>query len=516
MNTEQSAASARKYLALAEGMPIPEEIDWGDSPTQFKVYRDKPRIPLGYRTTPTAEASPTDRLGQLLLDCYGVTRYRWTTADALRRLIGTRGAEPGGGAKLARNALRPVPSGGSRFPAELYVVAGPGSGAPPGVYHYDAAHHSLVTLRDGDWTPELAAGLGGERSELTLLTTAFFWKNAFKYGDVTYRLCGLDIGVLIGQILAVAAREQTEARVRYQFADDTLDGLLRLDPMRESVYAAIALGPVERTSGGSRPVTGAERPRTGSGSVAERDWSIATLPLQAEVHQASRRAASPPEAGAKPEISASGVPGGGTVALPGRRVDPLGGLRARRSSMGYFTPSDLGQDALAALLAAAAEGYRNDLDGPSPAVRHTALLCAVNRVSGLEPGVYRYRPERADLELVRAAPGIGGELQEALLIKLFNLTHTNLCIYPVGEYESGFRAHGDRWYRMQNMEAGILTQRLYLAAAALGLRCHASLGYHVPQTNRLLGIDGTGLTSLLQVMIGSGRAPGDFYEAGWH
>jgi len=35
--------------------------------------------------------------------------------------------------------------------------------------------------------------------------------------------------------------------------------------------------------------------------------------------------------------------------------------------------------------------------------------------------------------------------------------------------------YGNRWYRMQNMEAGIIAQRLYLAAAALKLGCRASL-----------------------------------------
>ncbi|MGP4015828.1 SagB family peptide dehydrogenase [Saccharopolyspora sp. 5N708] len=507
-------------------MPIPEEVDWDDAPTQFKLYRDRPRIPLGYGTSAPGGRFDFEQLGQLLLDSYGVTRYRWTATDALRRLIGTRGAEPGGGAKLARNSLRPLPSGGSRFPAELYLVSGPEGAVPPGVYHYDAAHHALVTLRDGDWTPELAAGLGipGAKLPLTLLASVFFWKNAFKYGELTYRLCGLDLGVLIGQVLAVAASREPENKVRYQFVDHDLDRLLRLDPMKESVYAAITFGAVEQpdrspVANGSRLSSGdADVPRTGALSMAERDWSLDARPLQARVHRAARLRTSGlfRAEGSAPGLTSAGVPNTTSLNLPAKQADLVDGLRTRRSSMGYFTPADMGLDALSALLAAAADGYPSDLDGHQPAVRHTALFCAVNRVSGIQPGVYRYRPgDQPGLELVRAAE-LGAELQDALLIKLFNLTHTSLCVYPVGDYESGFGVHHDRWYRMQNMEAGIVTQRLYLASAALGLRCHASLGYDVRRTNQLLGLGSTGLTSLIQVMIGAGRAPGDFYEAAWH
>ncbi|RZQ63933.1 SagB family peptide dehydrogenase [Amycolatopsis suaedae] len=505
--------AARRYVEIAEGLPIPEEVDWDDAPGQFKLYRGLPRIQL--------DDEPAARL---LADGYGLTRYRWTAADALRRVIGTRGAEPPGGAKLARNTLRPVPSGGSRFPAELYVVAGPDGPWPAGVYHYDAAHHALVTLREGDWTPELAAALGQPAASpgLTLLTSVFFWKNAFKYGELTYRLCGMDLGVVIGQLLALADGHGLPAAVRYQFVDDQLDRLLRLDPLRESVYAAVTLDDRESVPASaarlSRDEAGVLPSRTGTGSRAEREWTLRDRPAQEHTHLASRlsdvdyfRAR-----GALPEIDVGGVPKDGTAELPRRRVDLLAGLARRRSSMGYFVPADMSADTLSALLTAATGGYTSDLDGEQPRVRHTSLFCAINRVSGVEPGVYRFDPAAAAprLELVTAAD-LGDEFQEALLFKLFNLTHTNLCVYPAGDYESGFEVHGDRWYRMQNIEAGIVTQRLYLAAAALGLRCHASLGYDVLATNRLLGLGGTRLTALIQVMIGAGKAPGDFYEAAW-
>ncbi len=50
------------------------------------------------------------------------------------------------------------------------------------------------------------------------------------------------------------------------------------------------------------------------------------------------------------------------------------------------------------------------------------------------------------------------------------------------------------------MEAGIIVQRLYLAAAALKLGCRASLGHQVSKTDEFLRLPEE-YTSLIQIMI---------------
>ncbi len=95
---------------------------------------------------------------------------------------------------------------------------------------------------------------------------------------------------------------------------------------------------------------------------------------------------------------------------------------------------------------------------------------------------------------------------------MFNLHHINLCFFPVANYEPRLAAYGDRRYRVQNREAGIVVQRLYLAAAALGLGCHTQLGFHVDAVNELLGLGATPLTSLIQVLIVPSHDPGTYYD----
>ena len=489
--------AARHYLTVGESLPIPEHVDWSAAPPAHKLYRGLPRTRLGY----------DDPLGRLCADAYRISRLRWTSPGALRRVIGTRGAAVPDG-RAAVSTLRPVPSGGARFPGELYVVTGPSAGVPPGVHYYDAAHHGLVTLRPGDHRPSVAAAVGGSPCRwpaVTFLLSLRFGKNAFKYGELCYRLGALDVGVLLGQILEAA---RGEAVVRFQFVDDELDTLLGLDPDRESVLAAM-------TVGAEKPITApADSGSDGvAGSSGYRcDWALSELPAPSAVHRASRYRSTRAFRRLRPDAADRNARGGAgaTVALPDAAVDLPRAVPVRRSSMGYFVPRTLPAAGLAGLLRAATKGYPSDVDDRRGALRGTVLYCVVNNVDGVPAGIHRYDPDRHALVEIR--PGdVGVELQRTLTVNLFNLSHTGVCLYPVGCYDVGLDAFGDRWYRMQNMEAGIVTQRVYLAAAAMGLRCHANLGYDVARTNRLLGL-APDRTALIHLMVGAGREPGDYYE----
>ena len=51
------------------------------------------------------------------------------------------------------------------------------------------------------------------------------------------------------------------------------------------------------------------------------------------------------------------------------------------------------------------------------------------------------------------------------------------------------------------MEAGIIVQRRYSAAAGLGLDRHTQLGFHANAVHELLWLGENPLTSLIQVLI---------------
>src|SRR5450759_854578 len=95
------------------------------------------------------------------------------------------------------------------------------------------------------------------------------------------------------------------------------------------------------------------------------------------------------------------------------------------------------------------------------------LYLYAHRIDGLRPGVYRFWPERAELEQIRS----GDQYVAAAALSLGQKLAGNACVAlsMIGDLERAARAHGDRGYRYVHFEAGAVGHRLYLAAEALGL-----------------------------------------------
>jgi SagB-type dehydrogenase family enzyme len=186
-----------------ESRPPDWEIDWEDAPLTYKLYRRLPvvtlssEVPLtldGHKSTPNPDLTA---IGHILWHVFGLTQL---SQNAAANAI-NQSTHP------VQMYRRFVPSGGGLYPNELYVYLKT-TDVPVGVYHYDAAHHRLVLLREGNFDSYLNRALGN-RCELsacfgTVFVSVMFWKNFYKYSNFAYRLQGLDTGVLIGQILEVS------------------------------------------------------------------------------------------------------------------------------------------------------------------------------------------------------------------------------------------------------------------------------------------------------------------------
>ena len=201
------------------------EVDWKDAPLPYKLYRNVPTIPLSLEiplSLPNSSTTPTlDEIGHYLWYSFGVTQLCQLNSE--------------------RNVLRrSIPSGGALYPNELYIYLKIDD-YPGGIYHYDAAHHRLILLREGNFDSYLADALGNRCNIHDCFGAAFistmFWKNFFKYNNFSYRLQGLDSGVLIGQLLECAKQFGYTSGVYFQFLDRALNRLLGLSEGEESVYA---------------------------------------------------------------------------------------------------------------------------------------------------------------------------------------------------------------------------------------------------------------------------------------
>jgi SagB-type dehydrogenase family enzyme len=499
----------------------PPRIGWhrNTKPHPFKLYHNSEQIRCTYEAFETQEEQTESeceraQIGQMLADIYGLTCQSHIIKEESPFFQVPFARRNQNASAFHQTLLRPIPSGGVLFPCELYVLVGPGQAFPVGLYHYDAAHHALDILRQGDYAPLLQAFLAHPDdipSGYAFLLSCFFWKDGFKYGAFSYRLQGLDIGTVIGQSLIVSDHYNREATIHYQFLDKAIDELLGLDPLHESIYAVMTLAPTPHAAANDSTVPAAQEPIQDEVlPEAEQLESVAYWPLVEEVHRASliesRSAFRPLHS--LPPIKRAGRVAGRALPLADAAPDLWPARYQRRSAAG-FRPASLSEQQLAQLLAVSLPGTRNDLDRRSDFLLHTLLYCVVNRVQHVPSGIYVYSPEEQRLALVEAKE-VQSRFQELLGWANFNMFQMSVCLVPVANYQDGFQVYGDRWYRMQNMEAGIIAQRLYLAAATLKLGCRANLGFPIAEMDKFLCLP-ENYTSLLQVLVAPEQAPPGHY-----
>jgi SagB-type dehydrogenase family enzyme len=487
-----SGEALRRYLKVAERQPMQAILatDWRRRPPMLKRYPRRAAIAL----------DSSDALSRVLSESYGLIRYRW---DNL-------GLMPGvwyGGMLSPGRAHRPVPSAGGLYPSELYLVK------PEAVFHYDPAAHALDPVRPGDFREAIGAPEAG----FSLVLTSVFARTAFKYQEFGFRLQCLDAGVLTGQVLTALESAGLRGRMRLSFGDAAVAATLGIHPDTEAPLvivdvghsapaATAAPGPhaaVQTTAGphaaaqsaAARAVPPAARLEPAAQpSARTRPVSVLdSLPLTRELHHLARKRSEV----TWPAVTEPVLPDPlAVIALPGPEFPALSRATARRKSFeGRFGTDPVALTDLAAVLAAAYRG--------AP-LEHLLPLCAVHRVEGLEPGLYRYRPAEHELLLLRRenlrsamAPSDPGNA------RLLGDHGGGAVLVPLGDYERGLPVAGERWFQMQNVPAGISIQRATLAGAALGLGCRVVCAFDVGHLAGVLGLDGGPLRPLCQVLIGS-------------
>ena len=168
----------------------------------------------------------------LTVDALGALLYRCARLDAVL---------PGERDDISR---RPYPSGGARYPLELYLCVSACQGLEPGLYRYEPASHRLE--RRGAMTPAVEALLGSTPLEtvpqVLLTLAARFPRVSWKYQSIAYSLILKDAGVLL-QSLSLAATAMGLACCVLGHGDaDTFERAAGTEGLVESSVAEMALG----------------------------------------------------------------------------------------------------------------------------------------------------------------------------------------------------------------------------------------------------------------------------------
>ncbi|MFE0593731.1 nitroreductase family protein [Micromonospora echinospora] len=551
---------AARYLAAVAAQDVGAPPD--HPAPQGKRYRDAPRWPLRWPGpgAPPLGATGADRLSALLLG-YAPRRLELITNTAFATMRGWPSTVP----DLARllpawfTTRRAVPSGGAFHPAELYVVWAGTADLPPGVYHHDAAHHTLELLRPGDPAAALDHLLGNAAPEPrhALVVACRVVKNAGKYQTFGYQLAMMDSGVLLGQL----AGSPLAGRVHLAFDPRVGESLLGLDGDLETVVAVVELpaarlgsAPVAAPGPAAAPLSTAEPLSTAaplsagiplstavpasSGLDGDRRNLAEADPAVTALHRAIRTGAAPaprvapvdapapptdpapaPTAGppvAPPPTGPPPVtplppptgsapvtplpPTGSPVALPPPAA-PSRAATARRASANDLAPGlTVGQ--LAGILAYAG-GHRaaGALAGLTGHPRHPALWCLVDRVDGLARGAYRYDRERHLLWPSTAHDGAPDRLADRLNA---GMSRAGASLFVVAGGDPPVDRLDPVALRDLYLRTGAAAQLAALAAGTVGAATRPMGGFDAAAATTLLGLP-AGAVPLLHLLVGAPR-----------
>jgi SagB-type dehydrogenase family enzyme len=126
---------------------------------------------------------------------------------------------------------------------------------------------------------------------------------------------------------------------------------------------------------------------------------------------------------------------------------------------------------------------------PSGGARHPfETYIAVNRVEGLDPGLYRYLPLEHKVYILYADAEITKKVNDAYLgIHIWD--SAVVFIWTAIPYRSEWR-YGIVSHKMIGQESGHICQNLYLASEAIGAGTCAIGTYHQAKLDEILGVDG--------------------------
>lgn len=205
----------------------------------------------------------------------------------------------------------------------------------------------------------------------------------------------------------------------------------------------------------------------------------------------------------------------GIFGIPSRIVLPAPGtgagmslftvLAQRRSVRGYSGTDSLTLEQLSDLLWAAQgkTGTRGRRTAPSAGATYPLeVLCCIDRVSGADPGLYRYDPvDHILAPATLSSTGVNpAEIADACYGQSW-IGSAPAVLIIAADYSRTTDHYGERGVRYVDMEAGHAGQNTYLMATALGLGTCAVGAFDEDAMTVLLGLNG--LTPVYIFPVGS-------------
>lgn len=449
-STKHSSRSVRR---------VGHSMDWSNRPHPFRVYEGLDGVPLPQALSLGVSArealagiTVSDEVGDI--DLIALARLLRYGAGVLRR----KAFGPG---EVLH--FRTYASAGALYPVEVYVACAGFPGLEAGMYHFDPQGFRLVRLRDGDYRAQLARASAAHeavaRASTVLVLTGIPWRTAWKYGERGYRHLFWDAGMILANLLALAASAGLGAEVVTGFADAEIEALLGLDGTTEFPLCLLPVG------GSRKPVFPSDEPPV---QVSFEVLPLSRRPQHFPAIQGANEAGrllDPHDVSHWRERSRRWAPdtrGGEEGVIRSAESDPPGDpleeVIRRRGSARVFTPGSISGAVLGDILDVATGPIPTD--GPAPGLIEVYLIA--NAVDGLEGGTYAFA--RGGFVSLRR----GDFRREAAYLCLEQRLAGDAAatIFLMADLDAVLRGLGDRGYSTAQLEAGIVGGRIYLGAYA--------------------------------------------------
>lgn len=409
--------------------------------------------------------------------------------------------------------VRACPSPGWVYPCEIYVAAFGIEGLEPGFYHFSPGEFCLRKLRDA---AAALALLKRGRPDLDFLKTTpgavlvstVFARAAVRFDRRGYRAMLLEAGQLTENLGKVAAALGVRSLTRLRVSDSGTRELIGIaddaDPATLEavqtmvVWADAAQHPLAVTSLPSDPLP--PIPRTVA-APADPIQSMLQAHRDAVAPGVAIREIRPPLTDLSPlPASTPMIERSAVGAMPGGSA--LSRVLLKHTFAQQFTRLAVPRDAF---LHANRLTFRGGTyfplvpDGVYPALVRPYWI--IHDVVGLDAGVWFYDP-RGD-RFAALHPG-GFRLESSYFCledaKIADAAAVCVMVANLGQ----LLGHaGPDAYRLSLLEAGVLTQRLYLAMSALGLAVRGMPAFFDEPIRHFLGLEQTGWEVLAVAAVGA-------------
>jgi SagB-type dehydrogenase family enzyme len=463
-------------------------LDWSKQPSSSKEYK----IGTVYDLKPYLQSTDLDartqwwqRLSLLLLCSYGLTARIQTMGEPMY--------------------LRAAPSAGGLYPAEIYLVSRGNNLLPAGLYNYQVKEHTLIHFWSNDVWQNLQVACfmhpALNVADLSIVTTAVFYRSAWRYQDRAYRRIFLDTGHLLGNIELAGAMNGFRPYFIGSFIDRSIDELLYLNLEEEGAVTVIPCVDLEAHPDTVIPYFPAALPsRINSEYPNLPDGQLLNYCHQmTEITELRQLPANPADVHPIQLDDKYNFPFCLKISTATTPIDwqenlPLAGLEdtmLKRRSTRQYTGEELTFAELTAILDFTyhPEHYHAQHLDPNPDyfdLSSIETFVAVSGVQGLEEGCYYYAPKAQELRQIRFK-NFRDELHYLCLGQELG-RDAGAVIFHTADLQAAIRKYGDRAYRYLHLDAGHLGQRLNLAAIRLNLGVSGIAGFFDDRVNEVLGI----------------------------